>query len=117
MLVSSICNRPTEITDVCACMSRSRFSDGDALPTGRACSNTRILLLDWEICVTGTCLASGYYGAPEKPRRSSYRIPWRPQVQEILYRTGDRGALNDRGELMFLGRKDSQISAAVTASS
>ena len=30
-------------------------------------------------------------------------------MQEILYRTGDLGALNDRGELMFLGRKDSQI--------
>ena len=26
-----------------------------------------------------------------------------------MYRTGDLGAYNDRGELMFLGRRDSQI--------
>lgn len=101
---------PTEITDVCAWYEVDRdFSDGDALPIGRACSNTRILLLDGEICVTGTCLASGYYGAPEKTAEVFVQNPLRPQVQEILYRTGDRGALNDRGELMFLGRKDSQI--------
>ncbi len=101
---------PTEITDVCAWYEVDRdFSDGDALPIGRACSNTRILLLDGEICVTGTCLASGYYGAPEKTAEVFVQNPLRPQVQEILYRTGDLGALNDRGELMFLGRKDSQI--------
>jgi len=30
-------------------------------------------------------------------------------VTELIYKTGDLGAYNERGELMFLGRKDSQI--------
>lgn len=101
---------PTEITDVCAWYEVDRdFSDGEALPIGHACANTRIVLLDGEICVTGTCLAAGYYGAPEKTAEVFVQNPLRPQVREILYHTGDLGALNDRGELMFLGRRDSQI--------
>ena len=35
--------------------------------------------------------------------------PLRPQISEIIYKTGDLGEINDRGELMFLGRRDSQI--------
>ena len=35
--------------------------------------------------------------------------PLRPQIPEIIYKTGDLGEINARGELMFLGRRDSQI--------
>lgn len=101
---------PTEITDVCTWYPVERaFDDGDSLPIGRPCANTRILLLDGEICVTGTCLSPGYYNAPERTREAFVQNPLRPEIHEIIYKTGDLGAYNERGELMFLGRKDSQI--------
>jgi len=101
---------PTEITDVCTYFPVERdFADTDALPIGFPCGNTRILLLDGEICVTGTCLSPGYYNAPEKTAEVFVQNPQRPQVREMMYRTGDLGAYNERGELMFLGRKDTQI--------
>lgn len=101
---------PTEITDVCAWYRIDRdFADDDVLPIGFPCQNTRILLLEGEICVSGTCLAAGYYNAPEKTAKAFVQNPLRPQIPELIYKTGDLGIYNERGELMFLGRRDGQI--------
>lgn len=101
---------PTEITDVCAWYRVDRaFQDDDTLPIGFPCGNTRLLLLDGEICVAGTCLAAGYYRNPEKTEAAFIQNPLNIIVPERIYKTGDLGEYNDRGELMFLGRKDSQI--------
>ena len=101
---------PTEITDVCTYFPVERdFADTDALPIGFPCGNTRVLLIDGEICVTGTCLSPGYYNAPEKTAEVFMPNPQRSGIAEWMYKTGDLGAYNERGELMFLGRKDSQI--------
>lgn len=101
---------PTEITDVCAWYRVDRdFADGDSLPIGFPCENTRITLIDGEICVGGTCLSPGYYNAPEKTAEVFIPNPNRPQIYERIYRTGDLGAYNQRGELLFLGRRDDQI--------
>ena len=101
---------PTEITDVCAWYRVDRdFADTDSLPIGFPCENTRIDLIDGELCVSGTCLSPGYYNAPEKTAAAFVPNPLRPQIPEIIYKTGDLAAYNDRGELMFLGRRDSQI--------
>ncbi len=101
---------PTEITDVCTWYRADReFADTDSLPIGFPCKNTRILLIDGEICVGGTCLSPGYYNDPEKTAAAFVQNPLRPQIREIIYKTGDLGTYNDRGELMFLGRRDNQI--------
>ena len=101
---------PTEITDVCAWFRPDReFSDEEPLPIGFPCENTRLYLIDGEICVGGTCLSPGYYNAPEKTAAAFVQNPLRQEIREIIYKTGDLGEYNDRGELMFLGRKDSQI--------
>ena len=85
------------------------FADTDTLPIGFACANTRIVLIDGEICVAGSCLSPGYYNAPDKTAAAFVQNPMRPQLPEIIYKTGDLGAYNKRGELMFLGRRDNQI--------
>ena len=101
---------PTEITDVCAYYIIDReFTDTDSLPIGYPCRNSWVGLIDGEICVGGTCLSPGYYNAPEKTAEVFVQNPLRPQIREIIYKTGDLGEYNDRSELMFLGRKDSQI--------
>ena len=101
---------PTEITDVCSWYRVDRaFEDGEPLPIGFPCENTRITLVDGEICVSGTCLSAGYYNAPEKTAAAFVQHPDARGIPERMYKTGDLGAYNERGELMFLGRKDSQI--------
>ena len=101
---------PTEITDVCTWYRINRtFSDSEALPIGAPCENTRITLVDGEICVSGTCLSAGYYNAPEKTAAAFVQHPAAAGIPELMYKTGDLGAYNERGELMFLGRRDSQI--------
>jgi len=101
---------PTEITDVCMYYVVDRaFPDDGVLPIGHPCGNTRIDLIDGEICVSGTCLSPGYYNAPEKTAAAFVPNPLRSGVTETMYRTGDLGRYNDRGEMMFVGRRDSQI--------
>lgn len=101
---------PTEITDVCTWYRVDReFSDADSLPIGYPCGNTRVYLLDGELCVSGTCLSAGYYNAPEKTAAVFVQNPLRKQISETIYKTGDLAEYNEYGELLFLGRKDSQI--------
>lgn len=101
---------PTEITDVCSWYRIDRiFQDTEVLPIGRPCANTRIYLIDGELCVGGSCLAAGYYNASEKTEEVFVQNPLRRQIQERIYKTGDLAEYNEYGELMFLGRKDSQI--------
>ena len=112
---------PTEITDVCAYYIVDReFEDDEPLPIGRACANTRILILNeenkpvgkdetGELCVLGTCLSQGYYNNSEQTRKAFVQNPLNTAYDERMYRTGDLARWNERGEIMFLGRKDFQI--------
>lgn len=112
---------PTEITDVCTYFIVDRlFEDDDVLPLGFACANTEILVLNsqdqlveeneiGELCVRGSSLALGYWNDAEKTRLSFPQNPLNRNYPERIYRTGDLAKYNERGELMFCGRKDSQI--------
>ena len=65
---------PTEITDVCSWYRVDRtFEDGEPLPIGFPCENTRITLVEGEICVSGTCLSAGYY-KDSQIKKQGYRI-------------------------------------------
>jgi len=112
---------PTETTGICCYYEVEReYSEAEALPVGRPFPNTGIILLDeqnrvpgpgeqGEICIRGTRLTHGYFGEPEKTGESFVQNPLNPHYPELIYRTGDIGAYNDRGELMFCSRKDNQI--------
>jgi amino acid adenylation domain-containing protein len=112
---------PIEITVACTYYIVDReFSDDDKLPVGFACRNTEILILNdqnqmakvdehGEICVRGSSLALGYYNNAERTAKGFVQNPLNPHYPELIYRTGDSGCWNSRGEIMFLGRKDFQI--------
>lgn len=112
---------PTEITDACTYYMVDReFSDEEPLPIGFPMPNTDILVLNekdepvtgeeaGELCVRGTSLSMGYYKNPEKTREAFVQNPLNDAVPELIYRTGDIVKYNERGEIIYLSRKDFQI--------
>ena len=109
---------PTECTGMSCWYEVDRpFSEDEKIPIGRPFDNTEILLLDagnrkaeqGEICIRGVCLCHGYWNDPERTEKAFCQNPLRPQIPERIYRTGDLGRWNERGELEFLGRADNQI--------
>ena len=112
---------PTEATGMSCWFEVDRdFSDDEILPVGRPFRNTGVLLLDeqgrpaapgqvGEICLRGTCLTLGYYGDFARTHEAFVQNPLNDKYPELIYRTGDLGRYNERGELVFLSRKDNQI--------
>ena len=112
---------PIEITLDCTYFIADRtLKDDEPIPIGFPCRNTDILILnennlpvtsheEGELFVRGTSLAMGYYNNPEKTSEAFIQNPLNNHYPEIIYRTGDIVYRNDRGEIMFKGRKDSLI--------
>ncbi|WP_196892007.1 amino acid adenylation domain-containing protein [Aureivirga marina] len=112
---------PTEITVDCTYYIVDReFKDEEPLPIGKACRNTDLLILNekdelcaseeiGELCVKGSSLAFGYYKDFEKTESVFVQNPVNNDYREIIYRTGDLVFVNERDEIIFVGRKDSQI--------
>jgi len=112
---------PTEMTDICAYYIVDReIGDNESLPIGKAAAHTRLMLLDdddkevpagavGELCGTGPSLAQGYYHEPEKTAEAFVPNPLDPTRKSIIYRTGDLARVDERGNLIFMGRKDFQI--------
>jgi amino acid adenylation domain-containing protein len=113
---------PTEITVDCTYIILERDYDiSEELPIGVPCRNTNVLVFDdnsqlvtepnviGELCVRGSSLAMGYYNDAEKTAQAFVQNPLNTHYPELIYRTGDLVYYNDRGELMYKGRKDFQI--------
>ena len=112
---------PTEITVDCTYYLVDReFSDDEPLPIGIPCRNSDVLILvdrkrlaqqgeQGELCVRGTSLALGYYNNPEKTADAFIQNPLNSHYPETIYCTGDVVYENERGEIMYVGRIDSQI--------
>lgn len=112
---------PTEGTGMCCYYHVDReFQEGEAIPIGRPFPNREILLLtqegklaaageEGEICIRGTALTLGYYNDPQRTAASFVQNPLQTAYGELIYKTGDMGRYNDRGELVFVSRKDYQI--------
>ncbi|MBR6851802.1 MAG: amino acid adenylation domain-containing protein [Lachnospiraceae bacterium] len=112
---------PTECTGMsCYFHVERSLEEDEPIPIGRPFKNTQILLLTddnrlasgdetGEICIRGTCVTLGYYNNPEKTREAFVQNPLQSAYPELIYRTGDLGRYNERGELVFVSRKDYQI--------
>lgn len=112
---------PTEGTGMCCFYRVDRaFKDGETIPIGHPFPNREILLLTpentlaqpdepGEICIRGTSVTLGYYNDPERTAQAFVQNPLNHAYPETIYRTGDIGRYNQRGELVFVSRKDHQI--------
>jgi amino acid adenylation domain-containing protein len=109
---------PTEATVGCCTYdlpAGAAVPDGP-VPIGRPIPGTRLVLLDdsgrpvpagdvGEIHIAGTCVARGYVGAPP-PGGGGFG---ETESGERTYRTGDLARVGDGGDLVYLGRRDSQV--------
>lgn len=115
---------PTEITVISTYYEVDRqFDDNESLPIGFACNNCNNLILvddnngkreavvneKGELAIAGTCLALGYFGDWEKTNKAFIQNPLNDKYREYIYLTGDVVFKNERGEIIYCGRKDSQI--------
>lgn len=112
---------PIEITLDCTHYVINReLKDDEPIPIGYAMRNTDILLLnendqlcspgeEGELCVRGTSLAMGYYNNPEKTAAAFVQNPLNKSYPEIIYRTGDVACVNEFGEIVFKGRRDTLV--------
>ena len=62
-----------------------------------------------ELLVRGASVAYGYYKNPSKTDEAFIQNPLQSSYVEIVYRTGDLVHYNDKGELIYISRKDFQI--------
>jgi len=112
---------PTEITVIaCYYVVNRKFRDDESLPIGRRCDNADLIVLTndnqetsenetGELCVRGTLLALGYWNDHAKTESVFVQNPLNKNYSEKIYRTGDLVKYNELGELIYVGRKDSQI--------
>ena len=112
---------PTEITDTGTFYIVDRkFENNESLPIGISFPNSDVILLtegnqlasdgeEGEICFRGSFLGAGYYNNWEKSQEVFCQNPLNTSFFERIYRTGDIGKYNEKGELLYVSRKDFQI--------
>ncbi len=84
-------------------------SDLTRMSIGRPVVNTRVCILDGEICVASRHLARGYINQPELTAERFVLDPCGADPTARMYRTGDMGRVLPNGEIEFLGRADHQV--------
>lgn len=113
---------PTEITCNCTYfVINEPIPENGVIPMGIPFKNERVFLLDaddklitkagvsGEVCVSGTCVAAGYYNNLEKTESVFVQNPLEKLRFERIYRTGDLAKLGEDGLFYYIGRKDFQI--------
>lgn len=112
---------PTETTDICTFYVVDReFADDESLPIGKACDNCDVFIVnadgekakpdeEGELFVRSNFMADGYYKNPEKTADAFVQNPINSFYPERVYKTGDIVKYNDKGELIYITRKDFQI--------
>ncbi len=112
---------PTETSVIATYYIVNRaFKDSKPLPIGKACKNTQTLIISdkgklvkhgetGELNIRGSLLAMGYYNNAKKTKEAFVQNPTHNLYPDIVYKTGDLVYENNLNEIIFIGRKDSQI--------
>ena len=96
----------------------SNLTNKDTVDIGKPIKDTRVYIVDkelhivpdgeiGEICISGKGLAKGYVNDEELTKEKF--CPLLDKPEEIIYRTGDLGKVLPSGDLLCLGRTDSQV--------
>lgn len=97
-----------------------KIENTESLPIGKHCDNCDVMVIkedgteardgeEGELCVRGSFLAAGYYKNHEKTSQVFVQNPLNKEYPEVVYRTGDIVKYNEKGELIYISRKDFQI--------
>ena len=112
---------PTESTDIATYYVVDReYGNNETLPIGVPCANMKALILNdnnemcavgeqGELCICGSGIAMGYWNAPDISDKVFVQNPLNKYYHERIYRTGDLVYKNEEGNIIFIGRADSQI--------
>ena len=112
---------PTEITCNCTYYIIDKNKTYEKIPIGKSFPNEKVFLLDkdnklvneinkvGEICVSGDCLALGYFNNIEQTEKHFMQNPLQNNYLETIYKTGDLAYYNEDLDLVFSGRVDFQI--------
>ncbi len=113
---------PTE-TNVCAYYEVEPLSPEEtaSIPIGKACANTDLIAIsaagnqvtgpgeEGLLYARGSTVMQGYYGRPENTAASFIPNPFAEGREEKLYCTGDWVTIDEKGNYLFVGRKDHMI--------
>ena len=113
----------TELLGVAVKRLERTYSDAEVIPVGRRYPGVEILIVDeegnelpWgekgEMYIANPWLFSGYYRDKARTDAAFTDDPLGRGYRTRYYCTGDIGCINEKGELLVLGRKDSQIKRA-----
>lgn len=91
-----------------------------SVPVGKPIPGAQAMILNEEMrtCVTGAVgeiyirtpfISSGYYNNKEMTRQVFIQNPFSNNPQDVIYKTGDLGRMNQNGDLEILGRADHQV--------
>ena len=94
--------------------------DDKVIPIGKPISNVYLYILDknnkllpigihGEIGIGGVCLAKGYLNKEVKTSEQFIHNTYHNTADQRIYKTGDIGFWNSKGEIEFIGRRDGQI--------
>ncbi len=112
---------PTEATDIVLYYVVDRdYEMNETLPIGIPCANMKAIILNeenkrckkgeqGELCIGGSGIAMGYWNSPEITAKAFIQNPLNTKYEDRIYRTGDLVYEAEDGNIIFIGRADSQI--------
>ena len=111
---------PAEASDDVTLHIMNKMPNDNRIPVGKPFQNMKIYIVDegmnlcpigvkGEIAVSGIGVGRGYLNNQDKTDEVFMIDPFRPDVEQRLYKTGDLGRWLPEGTIEFLGRIDHQV--------
>ena len=110
----------TELLSASLFKVNREYGDDENVPSGIPYHCTHILIVDeegnelprgekGEMLIHNPWMFSGYYKDDARNQAAFVNDPMKKGYNELFFRTGDMGYLNEKGELVVVGRKDNMI--------